>query len=413
MIQVLCNRKVNATIASSITDWSNLQNFITDVWTISQPCSKMLLFCQFGGVKYNCSELFHPIITDSGMCCVFNVVTPNFVYKARGNVKCDAAKCPLPNGTVAVDWSPERGYPAVLPESYSPMHAAGTGESLGLKLMLDVERDSYYCSSTNSVGFKILLHNPLEVPNMREIGLLLSPGHETKVRIRASKTESTQHLRSLNKESRACLFEGEYVLHNYKTYTQSNCMEECFKKILLRYCGCITHYMFDIYRNASICSIYEASCVERVRLQSMVSRNGRGCANTCWPACYDLTYCPDFFITPLSASGFHTKHQLEKSKDTFYMLQNMAVVNIYFKENWYRSSKQAEYVGITEFLSNIGGVIGLFFGFSFISVAEIIFYLLLKPVRMLIILLWSKRTKSAKVRKLQNLKLFEKQSMND
>lgn len=230
------------------------------------------------------------------------------------------------------------------------MPAAGVGESLGLSITLDVAADYYYCSSENSVGFKMLLHNPLDMPNMREIGLLLSPGRETKVRIKAVKTESEKYLRSMNRDYRLCYFQDEYLLKNYKVYTQRNCEVECLTNMLLTYCGCVTHYSPKFFGNQSICSIYELSCVNRVHQQSMVSKNGNGCPEICWPSCFDLTYLPDFFITPLTHSGFQISNQIIENISSSYVERNIAVVNIYFKESWYRSNKQSEYIGITYFL---------------------------------------------------------------
>ncbi|XP_020717441.1 pickpocket protein 28-like [Ceratitis capitata] len=288
------------------------------------------------------------------------------------------------------------------------MPAVGTGETLGLSVTLDVQADNYYCSSASSVGFKILLHNPLEVPNMREIGLPLTPGRETKVRIRAVKTDSEQGLRSMSKMSRRCLFADEKPLEYYRFYTQRNCEVECLAKMLLKYCGCVTHFVPLFLENQNQCGIYEMSCVMRIHLQSMVTNNGKGCPEVCLRGCYDLTYLPDFFTIPLSHSGFQVMNQGIKNMSSAYVEKNVAVVNIYFKDVAYRSSKQAEYIGITDFLSNIGGILGLFFGFSFMSLAEFIFYFLLKPIRVLVVKSWSKRDIKRGVSK--KLKPFEKLS---
>nr|XP_036227735.1 pickpocket protein 28-like [Bactrocera oleae] len=256
----------------------------------------------------------------------------------------------------------------------------------------------------------MLLHNPLEVPDMREIGLLLSPGRETKVRIKTVKTESEKYLRSMDTKNRVCYFEDEYSLKNYKVYTQRNCEVECLMNMLLTYCGCVTHYAPLSFANQTVCSIYELSCVNRVQQQSMVTKNGNGCPEICLPSCYDISYLPDFFYTPLTHARFQISNQLIKNMSGPYVENNIAVVNIYFKESWYRSSKQSEYIGITDFLSSIGGIIGLFFGFSFISVAEFIYYLVLKPARIIIVTAWTKRKMPRYKKTLKNLTLLEKLS---
>lgn len=46
----------------------------------------------------------------------------------------------------------------------------GTGTNLGLIIVLDAGISEYYCSSTNSYGFKILLHSPNETPRITHYG---------------------------------------------------------------------------------------------------------------------------------------------------------------------------------------------------------------------------------------------------
>ncbi|XP_017493088.1 PREDICTED: pickpocket protein 28-like [Rhagoletis zephyria] len=407
---MICNREVNVSVAAEITDWSNLKEFIFD---ISQPCSNMILRCNFGGKVFNCTEIFRPIITDNGLCCTFNMVDPKFMYRESINKSLLANNYHYPKGYEPVDWSAEAGYLANLPENFIPMKTVGIGESLGLSLTLDVESEQYYCSSSDSVGFKILLHNPLEVPNMREIGLLLSPGRETTVRIQTEKVESDRYVRYISKNSRRCLFENEMHLDFYNEYTQRNCVVECSADTLLAHCGCLPYFKPMRYGNETICDIRDTACVERVRLLTMlINKSGKGCAAECPSSCNDLSYLPTFFSAPLIHAGFQIDNQMVKNISSEYVQKNIAMVKIYFKDYAYRSEKNMDFIGVTDFLSNIGGIIGLFFGFSFISLAELVFYAILRPIRMLIVSQTYRFTRSVKLRRMKSVRpLFEKQSI--
>lgn len=250
------------------------------------------------------------------------------------------------NGYQAVEWNPEGGYPKNLPKNYVPRRTAGTGETLGFSITLDVDVDNYYCSSCSSIGFKIALHSPTETPNMQESGLLLAAGRETKIRIRADKIESEQQLRSMNKRSRQCLFQHEKRLLYFQYYTQRNCEMECLAALMIKYCGCISHFMPKIYGNSDICSIYDVSCIDKVRRRYVAND---GCSE-CLPSCFDLTFNPDFFSTPLSHAGFSIANLIVKNISSDYVAKNIAIVNMYFKENAYRSNKRTEYIGFTDFL---------------------------------------------------------------
>lgn len=262
-----------------------------------------------------------------------------------------------------IDWYAERGYPTELPNNYYPRRIAGTGESLGLSITLDVEADKYYCSSTNSVGFKISLHSPNESPNVHETGVLIAPGKETKVRVRPDKTETTERLRSVDTKYRRCLFHDERKLLYFAHYTQRNCEMECIAEMLLQHCGCISFYMPKIYKNATICSTRATHCVEMVRLRKDPTIGS--CLDACWPTCYDLTFLVDVFAIPLSTDGFFIENKRVQRYNKTYARKNIAVLNMYFKEYSFRSSIQTEFIGTTDFLcKNVTNMCTIYKGFS-------------------------------------------------
>ena len=56
----------------------------------------------------------------------------------------------------------------------------------------------------------------------------------------------------------------------------------------------------------------------------------------------------------------------------------MSNIKIYFKKNNIISLKRSELFGLTDFLSNCGGLLGLFMGFSILSIIELLYYLSLR-----------------------------------
>lgn len=39
------------------------------------------MVCRYGGTDYSCYELFNTILTDEGLCCIFNGVHPRYLKK--------------------------------------------------------------------------------------------------------------------------------------------------------------------------------------------------------------------------------------------------------------------------------------------------------------------------------------------
>ncbi|XP_023304037.2 pickpocket protein 28-like [Lucilia cuprina] len=374
MLQLLCKREVNLSMADSI-NWNNFEDFIVN---ISQPCEEMIVGCNYGAIDYKCSDIFRTIVTDEGLCCVFNMLSPNFMYnvevsKLRNQTYNDEA--------AAVNWDPERGYPDELPEVFYPRTSVGTGITLGLSLTFDIDLSDYYCSSTASVGLKMALHSPAEIPHVREIGTLLPAGSETKIRIRTDKTEAALNLKSIDKQYRKCLFDGEEKLEYFSYYNRRNCERECQARQLLDSCKCLNYYMPMLEKDARICGLKDTPCVEMV-LQNKRNRSHTAmedCQHKCWPSCFDLNFYTDFFSAPISHEGFAIANKFVKNTTSEYAEKNMAVVHFYFTDNTFRSTKQTEFIGMTDFLSSVGGLMGLFMGFSFISIAEFIYYAVLRP----------------------------------
>jgi amiloride-sensitive sodium channel len=56
----------------------------------------------------------------------------------------------------------------------------------------------------------------------------------------------------------------------------------------------------------------------------------------------------------------------------------MARLTIFFKENQFITSKRSELYGGTDFMANVGGLLGLFMGVSILSLIEIIYYLTIR-----------------------------------
>lgn len=56
----------------------------------------------------------------------------------------------------------------------------------------------------------------------------------------------------------------------------------------------------------------------------------------------------------------------------------MTRIGIFFKEMQFITSERNELYGQTDFLANCGGLLGLFTGFSFLSIVEILYFLTLR-----------------------------------
>jgi hypothetical protein len=98
---------------------------------------RLLELCAFNRVQFRCVRREKPIaalhVSYSRNLSDLNVTYP----------------------TPTADWTPEDGYPPNVTADTIPRRAFAAGAHLGLSLILDVETDEFYCSTSAGVGFKV------------------------------------------------------------------------------------------------------------------------------------------------------------------------------------------------------------------------------------------------------------------
>ncbi|KAL1457066.1 hypothetical protein WDU94_001739 [Cyamophila willieti] len=129
-------------------EWETVKNFMIKV---TQPCDSMIRLCLWHGDPINCSRIFYPSLTDEGMCCSFNKVRNEFIFKNPKDTSDLNSTLHYPS----VDWTLENDFPDGAPLDSIPWRPWGAGRHLGLSVVLDANIDEYYCSSEASYGFKV------------------------------------------------------------------------------------------------------------------------------------------------------------------------------------------------------------------------------------------------------------------
>ncbi|XP_048521694.1 pickpocket protein 28-like [Dendroctonus ponderosae] len=315
----------------------------------------MLKSCQWGSQYVDCDEVFNNDLTDEGLCCSFNRLPPSLIFRNLKDIS--ILNQTFPNNVY--DWNAEKGFEdAEYGEFTIPRRPLGAGAHLGLSVVLDAQVANYHCSSTRSIGFKVILANPIETPKMADFGFLISPGFETRVTIEPSVREATETLRDVAVQKRQCYFSNERPLQYYRFYSQRNCLLECQSNYTLNLCECVPYYL-PKNKQIKYCGKIEKFCVETAK-NDMETVVGNGSTSL-------------FKIFHVSLACVSSPHS---SARTFR--QNMAVVQFYFYNSKFTKELKSQLYGFTEILSNVGGLLSLCLGFSFLSLVEIFYFITLR-----------------------------------
>ncbi|XP_073831775.1 pickpocket protein 28-like [Musca autumnalis] len=377
MLTRICFQELNYTSYAKAPFHKANDSLVNFIVRNAQPCSEMIVSCEWDQKPTTCTDLFREVFLDEGICCTFNIAHPFLIYKGDFILTRDFTS--IDSQWIPIDWHPENGYPADLPARYYPRKSVGQGVSRGLSIVLNGDIQDYYCSSTNGPGFKLQLHNPIDVPQIKETGLSVNLGYQTNFRITAIKDEAQAALRSVAPKDRQCYFTNEQPLLYYQYYTRRNCESECDAKFFLHECNCIPYFLPKIYANATTCYIEHFDCQKEAE-KVYTDPETMKCKQECLSGCHDLSYTPDVFETPLATDDFELDNRFMRNYSKDFISENLALVNIYFPQSYYRSSIKTPYTGITEYLSQTGGIMSLMIGFSVFSGVEFAYFFITKPL---------------------------------
>lgn len=85
----------------------------------------------------------------------------------------------------------------------------GTGSDIGLAVALNIDADNYKSSVRQFVGATVLIHDPLDYPDIGAQSASLQPGHVMSMTLTGTKLESSKDIQNIPLSKRMCLFDGE------------------------------------------------------------------------------------------------------------------------------------------------------------------------------------------------------------
>ena len=129
-----------------------------------------------------------------------------------------------------------------------------SGGIYGLNLLINIEKYEYLFMASNSSGIKVLIHEPHELPEVKEMGFAVSAGTETLAAVKKTLVkrlpEPYAKPPNLCEDTRV----QDYInpLKYYPQYSLSACRRECRIKNQLSVCGCAPHIYAG--NNVTVCS---------------------------------------------------------------------------------------------------------------------------------------------------------------
>nr|CAH7742091.1 unnamed protein product [Callosobruchus chinensis] len=324
-----------------------------------------------------CDSFFWPILLDDGVCYTFNMLDKHHIFHDDVIHYKDFHH---PKTHWNVSWNIDEGYTNRTIFTY-PFRAYLPGYDNGLHIEFQqaVSELDYLCLD-HIQGFAILLHAPHVVPQVRKYHIKVAFGDSVIAQVQPYLIKTPPEVRKYHPDIRDCYFTDEKFLTYFKQYTPENCRLECITNFTLEKCGCVSFFM---PRKAStpICGMAKFSCVQKAEseLKYLELHNSLNAGKVtffcdCRPACVHLKYDADHTQAQWHYKEMYfAKHRKPMDESLIH-----ARLSILFKYDSFLTSERNELYGPIDFLANFGGLLGLFTGFSLLSLIEIIYFLSLR-----------------------------------
>ncbi|XP_069983801.1 sodium channel protein Nach-like [Penaeus vannamei] len=317
----------------------------------AQSCDDMIIACLWRSTG-DCKSLFVQIPTHFGFCCVINV---------KGRSKSPVSLTPCPKDKSRMDSA-----------SNTQLTQTSTGVNKGLQVLLDAQVKEYVTTTYQTVGFKIFLQESRTPPGLNNEGIVVSPGNEVFIPVRASSTYTTAAALGLQPSARRCVL-SSFAYVSYGTFENSYAFEDYLHKNCFPRCNTTSYTTAPTY-GAMLRSQIQDPFVGPKHLVPLIKK-------LCDRSSSDVE------IQNITRGLCHinttedAEHMLADFPDSFtgvldYFMENIALVHVYFGQSTGTHYKKNVNATPSQIVGNIGGLMGLFLGFSLLSGAEVVFYLL-------------------------------------
>ncbi|KAI5638681.1 amiloride-sensitive sodium channel domain-containing protein [Phthorimaea operculella] len=370
----VCGINVNWELLIEVRRNITNSSLIKTLYEATPSVQDAFFYCGWQGKRVQCDDLFQTVITREGICFNFNSLAADEILRNE-NLQRDYVY--LNTTTPSEDWSISEGYTDFRPGISYPKRGVANNIAPDLKVILREsahDRDGW-CNVVKS-GYTIFIQHPADLPQSSRHYFAALPGQISSLAVKFSMLTADDALKGYDPEVRQCYFPGDRKLRYFRIYTISNCMLECQSNFTFKKCNCVEFHMPQTLAQAEL----------NVKTKTI---NENACH--CLPPCNSILYDAEILRSAYNVHTYLENRRKQYEDDdpkveAFYdalSSLNFSDVDVYFKHSRYISMRRSELFGITDFMANCGGLLGLFLGFSFLSLVEIFYFATIRLYRIL------------------------------
>ncbi|KJH46915.1 degenerin [Dictyocaulus viviparus] len=248
------------------------------------------------------------------------------------------------------------------------------GPMYGIRVLLFVNT-SDYMSTSESAGVRLAIHSPAEYPfpdtfgYSAPVGFASSFGMKKKLIQRLSKPYGD----CINSES---YNKSDYIYPEHE-YHPEGCHRSCFQTKLIRNCTC-GDPRFPVPKASKHCSAFNATarnCLERSigavgDFHHVTENMDCKCKQRCREVVHQVTFSASKW--PSGATDLGDCDGMTEAECENYYRLNAAMVEVFYEQLNYELLQETEAYGLVNLIADFGGHLGLWLGFSVITLMEVV-----------------------------------------
>ncbi|XP_037083117.1 degenerin unc-8-like [Pollicipes pollicipes] len=240
------------------------------------------------------------------------------------------------------------------------------GARYGLRLMLNVSLDEYMMAVTPSIGVRVTIHHPQQVPFPEDNGFNVAVRSRTSVSVRRGEVHRVP------KPHGNCHTDDEWNKKWAGAYRSEGCLIVCLEQRIRERCSCVrtlNTILMPVERHGRCNPTNQTQdeCVAKIRLDFLHDLEPCDCR----PPCMEKTY-----TTGLSFDEDNDEFSriLEDVKGIQTPVDAVKV-HVYMESLSANVIKEAPAFTEVTLIANVGGSFGLFIGLSLVTIVELLEFL--------------------------------------
>lgn len=258
------------------------------------------------------------------------------------------------------------------------------GPSHGLTVELYIEQDQYLDSFSPEAGIRLDITTQGQMPFPMERGLSLPPGFVSAVGLRKVIIERQDPFNNDRCHADTSRIDENLYTKMYNvSYSATACKESCLARNQFKNCGCM-EYKFPVDWEP-ICNITNKNITDCLnKVQKLFRENKLNCSSACSPPCRQEEFKITSSFAAWPADNYENFFQTELEKRGKYAWsengtsrKNVLKVQVFYEELNVEVVKEKRSYELPDFASDIGGQLGLWIGFSVLTIAEFLEFAML------------------------------------